>query len=137
MDDGAHNVIMSDSQIQALADDPLFALGNHTSTHPNLKTVTDENQRREEIVGGKQAIEDRFGVTVDRFAYPYGKFDDTAARIVAETHDIAVASEPSLIGLDRDAYRLPRIDGCQPASVLCFEMSDISHRLRMLMRRIG
>lgn len=130
----ARNIVMTDSQIQALVDDPLFKLGNHTLTHPDLTEFTDEDERREEILGGKRALEDRFDVTIDRFAYPYGKFDDAAMREVMKTHNIAVSSEPSLIGSGRNAYRLPRLDGCQPTSVLCFEVSDISHRLRMLMR---
>ena len=137
IDQNADDIVMTDEQIQRLVEDPLFTIGNHTATHPDLTTVTDKKTLKNEIEGGKQALEDQFGITVDRFAYPYGKFDHTAADIITDTHKIAVTSEPSLLKSDRNPHQLPRIGGCQPASVLCFEASDISHQLRTIARQIG
>lgn len=44
--------------------------GSHTVTHPQLHGL-DENMVDEEIVNSKRMIEEKTGVAVDSFAYPY------------------------------------------------------------------
>ncbi|MDB2250576.1 polysaccharide deacetylase family protein [Halorubrum ezzemoulense] len=131
----ASEIVMTAPQIQDLASDDRFTIGNHTLTHPDLTTLNDEDALREEIVGSKETLEDRYGVTVDQFSYPYGAIDDAAASIVADTHDLAVTSRPALLEADRNPYDIPRLDACQPASVLTFETTDLSARLRRAVRR--
>lgn len=134
MPPSANKIVMTASQIQDLAADDRFTLGNHTSTHPDLTALNDEDALREEIAGSKATLEDRYGVTVDEFSYPYGEINDAAASIVADTHDLAVTSRPTLLRTDRNRYNIPRLDACQPASVLVFETTDLSARLRRAVR---
>lgn len=136
MQSSASKIVMTESQIQNLATDDNFILGNHTLTHPNLKTLDDEEALQKEIETGKTIIQDRYGVTVNQFSYPYGAYDDTAASIVADTHNLAVTSRPDPVGADQDCYSIPRLDACQPAPVLIFETTDLSARLRWAARRI-
>jgi peptidoglycan/xylan/chitin deacetylase (PgdA/CDA1 family) len=49
-------------------------IGGHTRTHPRLTQLA-RDQAREEIVGGKKELEDRFGVAVEHFCYPYGDWN--------------------------------------------------------------
>jgi peptidoglycan/xylan/chitin deacetylase (PgdA/CDA1 family) len=47
-------------------------IGAHTRTHADLGTVTDSSQLAEEIVGGRQDLEQAIGCPVRYFAFPYG-----------------------------------------------------------------
>jgi peptidoglycan/xylan/chitin deacetylase (PgdA/CDA1 family) len=132
--DSTEGIVMTESQLQELADDDLFTLGNHSATHPDLTTITDDDELGDEITSAKFAMEETFGVDVDRFAYPYGEFDDRVAEVVADSHKLAVTSVPSLVNENTKPHRIPRLDGCQPASVISFEVSDISSRLRNFVR---
>lgn len=46
-------------------------IGSHTVTHRNLRKVKVEHARRE-ICDSKKQLEDKFGVPVNHFAFPYG-----------------------------------------------------------------
>jgi len=46
-------------------------IGSHTLTHPFLGKI-DAARAREEIYASKAKLEDKFGVAVDHFCYPYG-----------------------------------------------------------------
>ena len=56
-----------------------WELGAHTFTHPDLRTLDDVELTRE-VAGSRAEIERRFGVRVDFFCYPAGRYD---ARVVA------------------------------------------------------
>lgn len=56
-----------------------WEIGSHTLTHPDLTHVSDGRLDRE-VAGSKRALERRFGVAVDFFCYPSGRYD---ARVVA------------------------------------------------------
>ncbi len=57
-------------------------IGSHSSTHPNLRHVSSA-QAREEISGSKKSLEDRFGVAVPHFCYPYGSWNESVRDLVA------------------------------------------------------
>lgn len=50
-------------------------IGSHTLTHPRLTQLTQE-AAWEEINASKKALEDRFGLPVPHFCYPYGAVDE-------------------------------------------------------------
>lgn len=51
------------------------SVGGHTVSHPVLATLS-ETAARAEIMTDKQAIEDRLGITLTDFAYPFGRRQD-------------------------------------------------------------
>lgn len=55
----------------------------HTSTHPSLTELSDEEVRRE-ISEDKSALESLFGYEICGMAYPYGTFDDRVIAIAQE-----------------------------------------------------
>ena len=59
------------------------AIGAHTLTHPHLTRLPPDRQRAE-IFGSKAKLEDRFGVPVRHFCYPYGDQDERVRALVAE-----------------------------------------------------
>ncbi len=58
-------------------------IGAHTMTHPVLTQVPVQ-RAREEIIASKKLLEDRFGIRIDHFCYPYGKLNAAVVDIVRE-----------------------------------------------------
>ena len=58
-------------------------VGAHTLTHPRLTQLPPDRQRAE-IFASKAKLEDRFGVPVRHFCYPYGDQDERVRALVAE-----------------------------------------------------
>jgi peptidoglycan/xylan/chitin deacetylase (PgdA/CDA1 family) len=51
-------------------------IGSHSSTHRNLRRLS-ADEAREEIFGSKKKLEDRFGVAIEHFCYPYGSWNES------------------------------------------------------------
>jgi len=56
-------------------------IGAHTQTHPRL-TQLSLTDAREEISASKKSLEDRFGLRVDHFCYPYGDWNEAVRDLV-------------------------------------------------------
>jgi peptidoglycan/xylan/chitin deacetylase (PgdA/CDA1 family) len=87
-------------------------IGAHTVSHPNLAVVGDEALGRE-LGESKADLEDRLGVGVERFAYPFGKpkhnYDARVAEAVAQAgfkEAFAVTYRP--VPAIPQTYRIPR-----------------------------
>ena len=79
----------------------------HTLTHPDLTTV-DPTELRHQVAGSRAAIRRRFGVPVDFFCYPSGRYDDVVIAAVraagflgATTTNEGLAHPDSLFTLSR------------------------------------
>jgi|HubBroStandDraft_1064217.scaffolds.fasta_scaffold01057_6 peptidoglycan/xylan/chitin deacetylase (PgdA/CDA1 family) len=70
--------VMSLQQIQALPED-LVTIGSHTSTHPLLPAVTEENALRE-LVESRTELEKMLDREIPLFSFPFGGFNE---RLVA------------------------------------------------------
>ena len=133
----AHDISLTRDQLREIAADERYTVGNHTFSHPDLSELPNGDAVREEVVDAKRWLEERFDVSVDCFSYPYGRVDERAAEVVAETHDVVVTSEPSLVGSPPDPLSVPRLDACLPATTVGFEVTDVAARLRSAARRVG
>jgi peptidoglycan/xylan/chitin deacetylase (PgdA/CDA1 family) len=58
-------------------------IGSHSMTHRNLRHLSPADAR-EEIFGSKKSLEDRFGVPVQHFCYPYGSWNEEVRDLVRE-----------------------------------------------------
>jgi len=58
-------------------------IGAHTLTHPFLTRIS-FREAREEVFAGRKKLEDRFGVAVRHFSYPYGDWNDAIRDLVRE-----------------------------------------------------
>ena len=58
-------------------------IGAHTCTHPRLSFLS-RDKAKEEIFASKKKLEDRFGLPMDHFAYPYGDYNQTTLELVRE-----------------------------------------------------
>ncbi|MFC5580533.1 polysaccharide deacetylase family protein [Rhodanobacter terrae] len=84
-------------------------VGAHTVSHPRLTQCSDA-QLRDEIRGSKATLEDRLGVPVTQFCYPYGDADDRVAGAVREAGFAAATTTRrgrAVAGMD--LWQLPRV----------------------------
>jgi peptidoglycan/xylan/chitin deacetylase (PgdA/CDA1 family) len=77
---GVRKPIMTGSQLRAWHDAGM-EVGAHTRTHPFLSTLG-EREIREEVLGSRADLEDRLGVQVTQFCYPYGDHDERVVGVV-------------------------------------------------------
>lgn len=89
-----------------------ITVGAHGMTHRKLAHLGADEARRE-AVDSKRVIEDRLGVAVDEFCYPFGSFDsfsDDTERMLMEVGFAAVcANVAGHNTVPRDASRLKRL----------------------------
>lgn len=53
-----------------------WEIGSHTITHPDLTTLS-ASQLEEEVAGSKEQISKKFGVPIEFFCYPAGKYNES------------------------------------------------------------
>ena len=83
-------------------------IGAHTCTHPRLSKIS-RQQAREEIAAGKKKLEDRFGLPVEHFAYPFGDYDEGVVDLVREAgFKTACTMDRGVNGPTSDPFRLRR-----------------------------
>jgi peptidoglycan/xylan/chitin deacetylase (PgdA/CDA1 family) len=58
-------------------------IGSHSMSHRNLPRLS-AAEAREEIAASKRALEDRFGLPVRHFCYPYGAWNEAVRDLVGE-----------------------------------------------------
>jgi len=87
-----------------------FSVGSHTAKHPILPEI-DEDVAVREIRDSKYCIEDRLGIPVDFFAYPYGRFDQRIRNLVQDSgYQAACSTQAGFNGHQVDPFALRRLD---------------------------
>jgi peptidoglycan/xylan/chitin deacetylase (PgdA/CDA1 family) len=87
-------------------------IGGHTVNHPIVARM-DGAAARNEIAGGKEALEGIIGAPVRLFAYPNGKpgtdyLADHVAMVKSLGFEAAVSTSWGAATIDSDPYQLPR-----------------------------
>ncbi len=97
---------MTDAMVEQMLGEG-WELASHSRTHPDLTTV-DEAALKDEVSGSRHALQRRFGVPVDFFCYPSGRYDDaTIAAVKAAGYEGATTTKPGLAAPTDDPYELP------------------------------
>jgi len=84
-------------------------IASHSCTHPWMQKL-DEAETMRELAESREALRRSFGVAVDHFAYPFGKF--TAATVAAVKrcgYASAVTVQSGIARAGDDPHRLPRL----------------------------
>ena len=85
-----------------------WELASHTISHPDLTTMEGASLT-EEVAGSRQMLQDQFGVPVDFFCYPSGRFNARVVREVREAGYLgATTTQPGLASCE-NLYELRRI----------------------------
>ncbi len=83
--------------------------GSHTVSHPYLSRLPHE-RAHEELVRSRCILEDRLGIPVRTFAYPYGDVNAMAEDYVAEAgFDLACSSDRGNLHTPDSRFRLTRV----------------------------
>lgn len=64
---------LSDEQVRNLIESGRFEIGSHTITHPDLTTL-EHTEKIHQLQESKRQLEDKFGVPVNTFCYPFGLY---------------------------------------------------------------
>lgn len=131
------NEYMDLEQLRELVEDASFALGNHTKSHPHLSRLATEDALTEQIVVAQRTLERRLQCTVDRFCYPYGDFDSGVSDVVAQSHEYATTTQGRLLRTDDSPVEIPRIDAKEPESLVRWQLSDLSERVKEVALQSG
>ena len=112
--------------LDALAKDPLIEIGAHTITHPRISSLTPEAAFAE-LEGARVRLNERLGLNVAHFAFPYGRAADAGPRDFALARQAgflsAATTRKGLVRGGQDQFSLPRntINGSH-RSVAAMEM---------------
>jgi peptidoglycan/xylan/chitin deacetylase (PgdA/CDA1 family) len=102
-------VLLTWEQLREFAALPGFGLGAHTRTHPALPSCSPEDARAE-IAVGTERLRAQAGVEVDDFAYPFGTWTTSVARLVAELgFRAAYTTDGKAISWSSSPHALPRV----------------------------
>lgn len=100
---------MTESEIKEILASGLVELGSHTFDHLYLKLMPDSIARKQ-IIDSKKKFEDRFGIQVKTFAYPYGAFSSETINLVKEAGYVAAVSViPGMQQSEENLFYLSRV----------------------------
>jgi peptidoglycan/xylan/chitin deacetylase (PgdA/CDA1 family) len=85
-----------------------WELGSHTLTHPDLTTIS-ATQLEDEVAGSKAQISKKFGVPIDFFCYPAGKFNDSVVAAVKDAGYTGATTVEEGVATPDDPFELKRI----------------------------
>ncbi|MHB8660406.1 MAG: polysaccharide deacetylase family protein [Minisyncoccota bacterium] len=61
-----------------------MTIGDHTRSHPYLTSIMSTSTLWDEIAGSKQLLEQKLGVPINEFAYPFGQYNPTIVSLVRQ-----------------------------------------------------
>jgi peptidoglycan/xylan/chitin deacetylase (PgdA/CDA1 family) len=116
--------LMSEAEIRAwLAAG--HAVGSHSLTHPNLKKLSTA-AAREELNRSKQTLEQKFGISVRHFCYPFGGFNVETPVLAKEAgYATACTMDHGVNPPTADVFRLRRVTPLSTGELL----RKVAHRL--------
>jgi peptidoglycan/xylan/chitin deacetylase (PgdA/CDA1 family) len=123
--------VMSWDRLREVAATDLVTIGNHTATHPDLARLAEPGALDREIRASRDRLEDELGVTVDRFAFPFGRYCEESCAFVRGSHACSVTSEPGVVSREgpTDPHCLPRIRAHQPEHRARFDLTLLRWQL--------
>ncbi len=86
-----------------------WELASHTVTHADLTTLDAAGLKRE-VSGSRRILRRRFGVSVDNFCYPAGRYDATVIAAVRSAGYTGAESEVPGLASSKSPYVLARLE---------------------------
>lgn len=101
---------LPDDDVKRMLDaNPGWELASHTVHHLDLTTL-DSSQLHEEVANSRKILQDRFGVPVNNFCYPSGRYDSTVIAAVKAAGYRGATSEVPGLATSAHPYVLNRIE---------------------------
>lgn len=100
---------MNWADITKLKDSGLIEIGSHTIDHLSLPAQSQAVQK-DQIFRSKQILEEKLGIRITSFAYPYGHLNDSAISLVRSAgYTNATGTVESSMVSKNNIYNIPRI----------------------------
>jgi len=113
---------LTDEQVRALLATGRWQLGGHTRSHPVL-TDLPPDEAKEEIASARASFADNYGVTPPTFAYPFGIFDESHARVAREAGFIgAMTTDAGIPDAETNPMATPRVKVSGKDGMLAFRI---------------
>lgn len=97
--------------LDTLARDPHVEIGAHTVSHARIASLSPEDALKE-LADARLRLNQRLGIDVQHFAFPYGRAADCGPRDFALARQAGFASAATtrkgLVYADQDAFSIPR-----------------------------
>lgn len=103
-------------------------IGSHSLTHPNFKNLSNAAAGHE-LMASKQTLENRFGVAVRHFCYPYGGRNEGTPGLVRDAgYATACTTQHGVNLAGSDPYRLCRITPLTVGELIRKMLHRLKHR---------
>ena len=81
---------------------------SHSMNHPDL-TALDSRELEDELKTSKDVLESEFGIKVETFVYPYGKFDENIEEKLKNLdYSLGITTKSGTASLTKNPFKLPR-----------------------------
>jgi peptidoglycan/xylan/chitin deacetylase (PgdA/CDA1 family) len=101
---------LPDADVKKMLDaNPPWELASHTVNHLDLTTLTSTDLHHE-VADSRRILQDRFGVPVNNFCYPSGRYDSTVINAVKDAGYRGATSEVPGLATSAHPYVLNRIE---------------------------
>ena len=102
------HLLLSHEQLGEMAASGM-EIGAHTCTHPDLTSI-DRPAVSSEVAGSRAELEDRLGMAVTSFAYPFGRWNEVAVDVVQSAgFTLACGVRPGWVDTGSEAFLLRRV----------------------------
>lgn len=96
-------------QLERLAANPLFDVGSHTVSHPDLSDLSGA-EIRDELSDSKRTLEDLLDAPIPGLSYPFGSTTGTLPRLAREAgYRFACTSREDAVRASTDPFGIPRL----------------------------
>ena len=113
--------LLSDVQCAEMLASGLVEFGAHSETHPDLSAISAADACRE-ISKSKAALQAKLGVSVDTFAYRYGRLNGDVKAIVRQAgFRFGIATHSGPLAVHEDPFQVRRIVVCPNTSLRRFK----------------
>jgi len=86
-----------------------WEIGCHSDTHPSFFGLMPK-QAEKEIIAAKKSLERQLGFTINYFAYPRGRYDQTVLGAIGKAnYKLALAMNDGQVHSEMNPYLIPRI----------------------------
>ncbi len=100
---------MTWDMLKEVQESGLVTIASHTLNH-SLLSILDRPNLHEEIASSKKELEEKLGISIKDFCYPYGNFSQAAVEEVAAAGYLtAVTTAPGKWSKDSEKHLIPRV----------------------------
>lgn len=128
-----HQPLMTWQQLETLAEQG-WEIGAHTRTHPSLPTLS-LAQAEDEMLGSQHVLADRFGQSVETFAYPYGHTTPAITQLAQKHFRTAVSTRLDFATSHSEPHDLERLDAFYLTPMLIRNLTTLPGRAYITLRR--